>query len=408
MKTNNPVPVLILGGQENAISLIRSFGKRNIKVFISVRQDSLASKSRYCHKVFVIPDKQTDEEAWHRLLFCDEDPDLEGCVIFPCSDEAVEFLARNRNRLKSKYRIDCFKPGVHLAMLNKFKTLVLAQKAGCPTPAFFKISNEDEVTQISSRILYPIMIKPVHSHIFTKYFPDKKYFIAHSESELRRVVRNLLDKKIKIIITEMIPGADDLQSAYFTYITDSGESLFHYTHQIVRRYPRNSGLACLTLTRELPETAKMGRQFFQGIGYKGMGHIEFKRDPRDGKLKIIECNPRMSAAQAIVTKSGLDMAFCIYDYLVNGKITQTSDYRTGVRRWWVMLDIMSFLELHRLGEITLLQWIKTIKGPPLVFPYFSITDPMPFFCKFYGDISRFFKKKVKSLWFVRKGLTTQS
>ena len=408
MKTSNSVPVLILGGQENTISLLRSFGKRNIKVYISVRHNSLAIKSRHCHKVFTIPDGKTDGEAWQALLLFDERPELRGCVIFPGSDEAVDFLASNRRRLKKRYRIDCFRSGIHLAMLDKFKTLALAQKAECPTPAFFKIDIEDDVEKIIPGILFPIMVKPIHSHIFTKYYPSRKYFIAQNESELRHIVGELLGKKIEIIITEMIPGADDQQSAYFTYITESGEVLFEYTHQIIRRYPRNSGLACLTISRDLPETAEMGRRFFNGIGYQGMGHIEFKRDPRDGKLKIIECNPRMSAAQAVVTKSGLDMAFYIYDYLVNGKVTQTSKYRTGVRRWWVMLDILSFLELRRIGEITFMQWIKTVNGPPLVFPYFSLNDPMPFVCKFYGDISRFFKKKVKSLWLVRKGFPIQS
>lgn len=401
MRTTNP-PVLILGGQENTLSLCRSFGKRGIAVFISVPHFSPAAASRYCSKVFFTAHGWTHEDYWHRLLLQEEHPELMGAVIFPGSDDAVEFMCRNKRALQANYLVDDYRPELHMAMLDKSRTLSLAKKAGCPVPAYHKVCNMKQLETLCGEIVFPIMIKPLHSHHFARHFPDRKYFTAKNMSELRETVRKVLDKGIALIITEIIPGPDDLQSAYFTYINKEGKSLLHYTHQIVRRYPRNSGLACFTVTRQLPQTLEMGRRFFEGIGYRGMGHIEFKHDPRDGILKVIECNPRLSAAQEVVTKSGLDVSHIVYDYLVNGNDECRHDYREGVRRWWVMRDLLSFFELRKSGEITFWRWITSIGGHPLAFPYFSFSDPKPFFYRLHLDFSHYFKKRLVPGWMLKK------
>ena len=138
MKTSNSVPVLILGGQENTISLLRSFGKRNIKVYISVRHNSLAIKSRHCHKVFTIPDGKTDGEAWQELLLFDERPELRGCVIFPGSDEAVDFLASNRRRLKKGIALIVSGPVSILPCLINSKRWHWHRKQSARRPPFLK------------------------------------------------------------------------------------------------------------------------------------------------------------------------------------------------------------------------------------------------------------------------------
>lgn len=392
------VPVLILGGQENTLCLVRSFGKRGIPVYVVARPDCLAIKSRYCTACWAVPEGRSEEEFWNALLLKQAPAPLQGSLIFPASDEALGWVADERAALAQRYRLDEAEPGMQRAMLSKLETLTLARQAGCPTPAFHRVESLADLDSIDASLMFPIMIKPVHSHLFRRHYPLDKYLMANDWKELRLRVKEMLDRGLALIVTEMIPGPDDLQSAYFTYMTADGRELFRYTHNIIRRYPSNSGSACLTITRKMPETAEMGRRFFQGIGFRGMGHVEFKRDPRDGRLKIMECNARTSAAQAIVTKSGLDMPWLIYDYLVNGNFAPRDGYREGVRRWWFLLDLQAFLELRRRGKLSFPAWLHSVKGPPLVFPYFSLSDPVPFIHKAWRDLSYFVKKRIGFLW----------
>ncbi len=397
MNTNKNIPVLILGGQENTISLARSFGRRGIPVYISAQFDSPTFKSRYCLKSYPYPAKTKPDVFWEELLLSNKHPELKGCVIMVCSDHAVEYIAHNKKALTEYFIMDNNIPEIDLAMLNKQKTLILGKSAGCPAPAFYNIDVLEDVDTVKNTILFPVMIKPLHSHLFQQHFKNKKYLTANDKEELRNNVKSLLDKDLELMVTEMIPGADDLQSAYYTYMDEEGNELFQYTHKIIRRYPKNSGNGCLHVTEWLPETAEMGQRFFKGIGFRGMGHIEFKHDVRDGQLKIIECNPRFSAAQAIVAKSGLDMAYIIYCHLTGKPLPEKTSYKIGVRRWMVLLDCLSLIELRRLGEITTIEWLKSIKGPALVFPYFSLDDPGPFLAKIWADFSSAVSKRLKFL-----------
>ena len=395
MTAQSKPPVLILGGQENTLSLTRSFGRRNISTYISAPATCLAFKSRYCSKAYPVPSEMKTKDYWAQLLLNEEHSEISGSVIFAGNDEAVEFIAAKKSERANKYVVDDSIPQIHIDMLNKQRTLELAKIAGCPTPSFYNISELDDVKNIGDDVMFPIMIKPIHSHLFRVYYPGKKYLTAHNREELVEKVKDVLDKNLSVMATEIIPGPDDLQSSFFTYITDQQDELFHYTHQIVRRRPKNSGNGCLHISKKLPATASMGRLFFNGIGFQGFGHIEFKLDLRDNKLKIIECNPRASAAQEIVTRSGLDMAYHIYRYLTQNVKPKDCYYSSGVRRWWLLEDILAFRELNKLDELSLFSWLKSVFGGPIVFPYFSLSDPLPFLHKVWSDGSGFIKNRVK-------------
>lgn len=381
MPNSLPIPVLVLGGQENALSILRSFGRMKIPAYISAPPGCFAKSSRYCTGSYPVPATEANQSYWHRLLLDEHSPVLQGCVIFAGSDEAVEFLATHRKALLMHYRLDDADPDVDLSMLSKQKTMELAQATGCPTPLFHHVKNLADIDRIKDDILYPVMLKPIYSHLFQIAYPGKKHLIAQDSNELHAKASEMLGHGLKLVLSEIIPGPDHLQSAFFAYITQDGKELFNYTHQIIRRYPKNCGLACLTETKWLPDTAAMGQRFLHGIGLRGMAHVEFKLDERDGRLKLIECNPRMSAAQAIVTRSGLDMPLRIYNYLVHKEKGGNSDYRIGVKRWWFYLDVRALMELHHLGELSFVGWIKSIGMPPIVFPYFCLDDPKPFFSK---------------------------
>jgi predicted ATP-grasp superfamily ATP-dependent carboligase len=388
-------PVLILGGQENALSLTRSFGRKGIPVYVSGMENCFATKSRYCKGSYPVPDFNSAKGYWSDLLLTDQHPELRNCVIMVGSDIAIEFVADNKEALAERYLLDDHNPEIHLAMLDKQKTLELGKNAGCPTPAFHNIDTMDDVERIKDDLLFPIMIKPIHSHLFQRHYKWKKYLIANNPEELVEMIQGMLDKSLECMVTEMIPGPDDLQSSYFTYMDAEGNELFQYTHRIIRRHPKNSGTGCLHVSDWLPDTAEMGQRFFKGIGFRGMGHIEFKHDLRDGQLKIIECNPRFSAAQSIVVKSGLDMAYLMYCHITGHPMPSDRSYRKGVRRWVPITDTLAFRELKALGELNFKDWMKSVNGPPLAFPYFSLLDPWPFIVRFTSDIYKIISRKVK-------------
>jgi len=186
----------------------------------------------------------------------------------------------------------------------------------------------------------------------------------------------MLARSLPFLVSELVPGPDRLLSSYYTYIDEQGEALFHLTKSVLRRHPMNMGSACYHLSEWLPETAALGERFFRGVGLRGLGNVEFKRDLRDGELKLIESNARFTAAQELLVRCGMDTAVIVYDHLVGRPAPRVREYRQNLRLWYPRQDFAAFRELRGRGELGFFGWLRSIAHRQ-VLPYFALTDPWP-------------------------------
>jgi D-aspartate ligase len=372
----NSPPALILGGSENALSITRSLGKRGIAVYVSVSEGVHALYSKYSTIRFPIAKGAKASDYWGELLFSANHTDLHGSVIFTGSDDGVDFVARNQKELEKHYVLDDSLPELHLDMLDKKKTLRMAQSIGMPIPNFWEIEETDHVDKILPQIVFPVIIKPVNSHLFQQMFDGDKYFFAKDSDDLVRFLPKALQTGLKFMISEFIPGPDTLLSSYYTYIDANDNPLFHFTKSVIRRTVKNKGLGCYHRTNWDSEVAQHGITFFKGIGYRGLGNIEFKKDLRDGCWKVIECNPRFTAAQELLVRSGMDISSLIYNHLCGLPLPAVNSYKQDLRLWYPVRDLFSLIELRKKKEITFFGWIKSLFHKK-VLPFFRWSDPVP-------------------------------
>jgi D-aspartate ligase len=370
-------PVLLLGGRENSLSLVRNLGRAGIAVSASGDPFCWGMHSRFCHKAYPVPQGKPVTEYWTELLLSD-DRSLDGHIVFPCNDEAVELLAKRHAEFQRRYILDDCTPEMAFASLDKMKTLELARAAGVPTPNFWQVRSIDDVEAIRGEVSFPIMVKPLSSHKFNAVFKRKLFIVENSFEELKEKARLALQHGLEIMVVEMIPGPDDLLNSYYTYIDRDGRYLFHFTKRIIRRYPINRGGACYHITEWLPETAELGRQLFSGIDFHGLGNVEFKRDTRDGKLKVIEINPRFTAPHELIVRCGAPIDLIVYCHLTGQEMPRFETFRQFVRLWHPVKDFLAFWELRRRGEITFRQWLRSVAHYGQIFPIFSLRDPVPF------------------------------
>ena len=379
-------PVLLLGGRENSLSLARSFGQLGISVKISGRADCWGLYSKFCTKGYPVPRGTNPEVHWAKLLLSDQAHELHGHLVIACNDASLLFIAKNVEKLQSSFILLNASADQQLSLLDKKQTLKMAQGIGVPTPKYWNVSKPQDLEEIKQSIQFPVMVKPLLSHEFIKIFGRKLFIIQDSFDELTSAVHQAWDKNQDIMIVEMIPGPDSALTSYYTYADRSGELLFDYTKCVIRRYPLNRGAGCYHKSSWLPETAQMGRKFFKGIGLRGFGNIEFKRDPRDGQLKVIECNARFTAAQELVAQSGAPIDLIVYCSATNQQPPQFSNYDPGKTLLYVPQDFLSFLELNGKGLLGPLEWIKSLLPYRHISPLHNITDPYPSLGAFYARI----------------------
>jgi predicted ATP-grasp superfamily ATP-dependent carboligase len=107
-----------------------------------------------------------------------------------------------------------------------------------------------------------------------------------------------------------------------------------------------------------------------------VANVEFKRDPRDGILKLIECNARFTAANCLLAACGLDLSWFVYSRLAGLPEPPLADYPDGVRLWDPLRDIEAFRALRRSGELDFPTWLKSVLHRQ-TFPVFAWHDPLP-------------------------------
>lgn len=370
-------PVLILGGKENALSLVRRFGAAGIETRVSGPADCWGMHSHYCREKFPVPRGLSAAQYWSDLLLAGKNAELHGSLLIACCDEAIDFLARNRTKLESRFLFDHGDPDMQLSLLDKRDTLKLAQSAGVATPQFWTAGNEDDLAAVRSSVEFPVMVKPIISHEFIRIFGCKLFIIASGFDELAEKVRLSWANNVEVMVIEMIPGPDSQLSSYYTYIGADHQPCFDYTKSVIRRFPVNRGLGCYHRSQWLPETAAAGKKFFQGIGFTGFGNIEFKRDPRDQVLKVIESNARFTSAQELIIRAGAPIDFIYYCRVTGQAAPAFDDYDQELTFWYGLRDFLAFMEMRRAGSITTGQWLRSLFPLKQISPLHNMSDPYP-------------------------------
>jgi predicted ATP-grasp superfamily ATP-dependent carboligase len=298
-----------------------------------------------------------------------------GAVVFPCSDGALEFLAMSREPLEELgYHLLEAADDVTLTMLDKAATYEAAARVGVDVPRTEVVRTLGDVDRVAGTFEYPCALKPCSSHLFALHFGVKAVQVATDE-ELRNVFAHILPSGLEMLVTEIVPGVHEYRS-YYTYLDERGEPLFHFTKRKTRQYPPGFGLGTFQDTLWDPEVAELGLRFLSGVGLRGIGNVEFKRDARDGRLKLIECNPRLTAADRLVQAAGTDIPYAAYRRAAGLPVETTFECRDGLSLWDPGPDVRAFLVARRASETTTRVWLASVARPHHL-PYFEWLDPMP-------------------------------
>lgn len=367
-------PAIVFGGDDNALSIVRSLGARNIRVYVLNNARADVQYSRHARRIKVANDVPFPEAATSFLLGHESDY-LHGAVLLAASDEAIEVISLHRESLERRFRLDLSNPAAQRLMLNKLSTYQLATEIGVPTPCFWQIQSSADVASHRAEFVYPLIVKPKLSHVFQQHF-RAKFFVAQDYEELVEALATVWREKIEVLLVEFIPGPDSELCSYYTYLDEEGDALFDFTKRIIRRTPINMGLACYHVTDHVPQVGELSRRLFRQAGLRGLANAEFKLDKRDGQLKLIECNARFTAANGLVARAGFDLSSFVYNRIVGIEQRPLSDFQDGLRLWDPLLDFRAFRELKACGEMTFIQWVRSVMHGQS-FPAFVWHDPLP-------------------------------
>jgi predicted ATP-grasp superfamily ATP-dependent carboligase len=375
-----PAPAVVLGGAETALSVARSLGGVGVPVTIlsDGATNCLARRSRFCHRyVHFVSGPSGDIKA----LWLDWLVHHEAAVVLPCSDEGVELVARHRTELvEAGHRPIEAADDVLLTMLDKQATYRLAAQIGVRAPRTATAhSREEAQLALEEGLTFPCAVKPTRSDMFVRLRPEYKTpkgTVVHNQDELDATLDILISAGVGALVTEIVPGGDDRFCSYYSYLDDTGEPLVHFTKRKLRQHPIAFGLGTYHMTKWQPDVAALGLKFFQGVGLRGLGNVEFKRDERDGELTLIECNARFTMANGLASLAGIDFALLAYNRLVGLGDPPLESFRDDVCMWFPPQDIRALRAYRAAGTLTTSEWLRTLAHVQH-FPTFQWSDPVP-------------------------------
>jgi D-aspartate ligase len=376
-------PAVLLGGRGPALSVARSLGSLGVPVHVLAAAPAPVARSRFCHRFVVRGRGEDRQRSWLDWL---EHDGPRGAAVLPCEDDGLELVARHRGRLEALgYLPIAGADTAMLAMLDKEATYAQARALGVPAPRTVTIHGPEDIDRAVAEVGFPCAIKPLHSHLWQRHLRAKLIPVA-DEAALRAQLAEIGRLGLEVLVTELIPGADDQFVSYYTYLDDDGQPLFHFTKRKLRGYPIHFGLWTYQVVEWHADAAELGLRFFQGAGVRGVLNVEFKRDARDGTLKLIECNHRFTAANEIVALAGVDIARVAYGALVGRPMLPPAPPREGARllSTW---DVAAFLGYRAAGELTTAAWLRSLMRP-LHIGMLRWDDPLPFLAAVREDASK--------------------
>jgi D-aspartate ligase len=365
---------VVVGGDHPGLAIARSLGRRGIPVYVLDHQYCITSCSRYAARVVRVRNILDEQETLEAVLELGRRFQLRDWVLFPTRDETVATFSRHRDALAEFYKVTTAEwTSVEWAW-DKAKTYELADKLGIPCPQTFVVSGINELQALGSRL--PLAIKPAIKENFF-YVTGAKAWRANTAEELERLYENAIRHipPQEILIQEIIPGDGRDQYSYCAFY-QNGRPHSTLVARRTRQHPREFGRAATYVeTAEEPVIEGLSEQFLKAIQYHGLVEIEFKRDPRDGKFKLLDVNARPWGFHGLGAACGVDFPYLAYADQMGWPI-EPARAKAGVGWVRILTDIPTALADMAHGCLNLGTYIQSMRTARME-SVFSWDDPLP-------------------------------
>lgn len=384
------VGAIVLGGLDSptGLGVIRSLGEKGLQVIaVDDKPDAIGFCSKFAEDGFLLT--SNEEKKIPTLLKLGFK--RKGWVLIPASDYYVTLVSQNWKTL-SKYFVLTTPPwGIVRYCIDKLLTYNMAEKAGIPIPQTFCPKNGKELKKISEQIDFKNkswILKSRSRALFPRlqkglFYKRKAVEIESKKDLLEQYIKTLETTGESMLIQEIIPGMPDKNVVLETILNYQSKPVVVFTNKKIRQHPLFFGFGSYRESIYEPSAINFGLNLLKTIRYYGMAYIEFKRDPRDGKLKLIEINPRFTSGISLAKACGINLPHILYNSFLNIECKVCQKYKIGVRWWHINYDLYTIF-----SNRTLLPWKETILdiisniGRTKAFANFSMEDPFPFFISF--------------------------
>jgi len=277
-------------------------------------------------------------------------------TVMPMSDTALSGLILLQGELRyqelgQRVRLCCPPPSVVEIVLQKEKTLVLAEACGIPVPATFLIQDRERLEAVRGSLRFPIVGKSRSSAV-----GDRGLKVRHFSNfgELAQLFERDSEGAARCLFQEYFHG----EGVGVEILISQGKPLSVFQHRRLKEL--STGVSVLARAEKVdPQLERWALLLLERVGWEGIAMVEFRQDRATGRSVLMEINGRYWGSISLSLHAGLN--FPLYQWkLARGENpVAVSGYRSGIRVRWLAGDMMRMLEFWQArkkhGTATLLR-----------------------------------------------------
>ena len=304
---------------------------------------------------------------------------IEHWALIPSSDVAAALVARGYDELGRHFTHTIPPWDVIQWAYDKRRTHELADRVGVASPR--TVSAASAVGAAGPNLMFPVILKPAIKEEDNALTSAKAWRIE-DRAELERLYRDaceLIDPDL-LLVQELVSGGGESQFSYAALCRD-GVAIASVTARRTRQYPADFGRASTFVeTVECSEIVEPSVSLLGEMGYTGLIEIEYKRDPRDGVLKLLDMNPRIWGWHSVCARAGVDFPWLLW-LLVCGDPVPASQFQAGVRWLRVSTDTPTAVKELLRGRLAISEYVRSLRRPRES-AIFAWDDPLPGLAEF--------------------------
>jgi predicted ATP-grasp superfamily ATP-dependent carboligase len=310
---------------KHTLGVVRHLGRSGARVsVVATSKDSLACRSRHCSEVIPAESGSPDHlvEASLRVV-----KSRSFDVVIPISYAMTLAMARRREEFLPHTALELAEVNRIECAADKRQMAHLAEHIGVPVPKTILAS---ELANHGHGLLYPVVVKPACE---TPGRPPVRY--ANSREELADILAADRSNRVNgsapdLLLQEFIPG---FGCGFFaTYQRGICRRVF--MHKRIREYPATGGVSTCAESFYDKALEIAGRQMLDALNWHGVAMVEFRRDLRDGRYKLIEVNPKFWGSLDLALAAGADFPGDICRMATGENLPFSGEYRRNLRFHW--------------------------------------------------------------------------
>jgi D-aspartate ligase len=366
-------PAVIAGAYRTGVLGVRSLVRRGVRTASFDTNRAYPGFRSVYGRAHACPDPDTEAARWVDFMI-----DLSGRmggkpVLIASADVFVSAIAAHAGRLGAHYVLS---PGVplHGLLATKETQYELAAKHGMPMPRTKFVKSAEDLVAFANSAQFPCLLKPIHFREW-QGFPSG-HPLSHAKVSIAQTPAQLLDIwqlasaiNPNVIAQEIIQGPDTSKRVYLACYDGSNRRIATAMFRELRCNPMGFGPATVTEPVVDPETDEVCDEFLRSVGYSGICEIEMKRDSRDGRVKLIEVNPRLTGGGDAAPYAGVDLCWLNYLDLIGKTPAPIAPNGRHFRHIDLRADVGAIFAYRRAGLISWGDVIRSYEGPRAYFDF---------------------------------------